>query len=230
MVDVATAAAPSAASAKLTANQSNIDAGQKNLDTGYTTFLSLLTTQLKNQDPTSPLDTNAFTQQLVSMTGVQQQLLTNQLLQQLVSGSTGGQGVAGAVGMIGKTVTAASSEATLSGGAADWRYSLAAPAGTATASIVDALGRTVWSGPAGELGAGEHAFQWDGKSSSGAQQADGGRYTLKIAAADAGGGTVASTVAVRGQVTGVTQADGATMLNLGAGRVPLSQVTAVSGT
>ena len=69
------------------ASQSNLTAGQTSLNTSYSTFLTLLTTQLQNQDPTSPLDTNAFTQQLVAMTGVQQQLLSNQLLQQ-IAGST----------------------------------------------------------------------------------------------------------------------------------------------
>ena len=42
---------------------------QQTLTSSYNTFLTLLTTQLKHQDPTSPLDTNAFTQQLVQMTG-----------------------------------------------------------------------------------------------------------------------------------------------------------------
>lgn len=221
---------PSAGTSQIAANQSNIAAGQKNLDTGYTTFLSLLTTQLKNQDPTSPLDTNAFTQQLVSMTGVQQQLLTNQLLQQLVSGASGGQGVSGAVGMIGKTVTASSADATLSGGKADWSYTLAGNARDATLSIVDQAGKPVWSGPASALTAGEHAFRWDGKDSSGRQLADGGRYTLKVAAEDAAGGSVRADVAVHGQVTAVSQLNGQTVLNLGAAQVSLSQVTAVSGT
>ncbi|MBS0410377.1 MAG: hypothetical protein JSR86_10725 [Proteobacteria bacterium] len=69
----------------------------------YQTFLSLLTTQLKNQDPLSPLDTNQFTQQLTQMTGVEQQLLSNQLLQQLVTAQAGiGQNA----NLIGKMITA----------------------------------------------------------------------------------------------------------------------------
>src|SRR5206468_750039 len=66
------------------------------------TFLKLLTTQLKNQDPLSPLDSNQFTQQIVQMTGVEQQLYSNQLLQQLVN--QGGMGLSSSVGLIGKTV------------------------------------------------------------------------------------------------------------------------------
>lgn len=227
MVD---AVASTAASSQAAANQSNLAAGQKNLDTGFNTFLSLLTTQLKNQDPTSPLDTNAFTQQLVSMTGVQQQLLSNQLLQQLVTSSQGGQGVAGAVGMIGKTVSASTAESALSGGQARWSYNLASPAQNASLSIVDGLGKPVWSGPASALSTGEHEFTWNGRDASGRQLADGGKYTLKVAAADAYGGSVPSTVSVRGTVTAVSTINGQTVLNLGASQVPLSQVTAVSGT
>src|SRR5579875_2098066 len=77
----------------------DIASGQKSLNTSYQDFLTLLTTQLKNQDPSSPMDPNQFTQQIVEMTGVQQQLLSNQLLQQLVSDAPG-SGVSGAVNLI----------------------------------------------------------------------------------------------------------------------------------
>jgi flagellar basal-body rod modification protein FlgD len=79
-----------------------INSGLAALANNQQTFLSLLTTQLKNQNPLSPVDTNQFTQQITQMTGVEQQLLSNQLLQQLVSN----QGLPQAVGMIGKTITA----------------------------------------------------------------------------------------------------------------------------
>ena len=77
--------------------------GKARLATNFDTFMTLLTTQLKNQDPLSPLDTNQFTQQLTQMTGVEQQLLSNQLLQQLVSAQAGiGQNA----NLIGKMITA----------------------------------------------------------------------------------------------------------------------------
>jgi flagellar hook assembly protein FlgD len=83
--------------------QQTINTSLGSLANNYQTFLSLLTTQLKNQDPLSPLDTNQFTQQLTQMTGVEQQLLGNQLLQQLV---TEQGGLSQAAALIGKTVTA----------------------------------------------------------------------------------------------------------------------------
>src|ERR1700739_3823472 len=75
--------------------------GQAQLNGDYTSFLTLLTTQLKNKDPLSPMDTTTFTSHLVEMNGVQQQLLTNNLLTQLVSASTGVGAVGNAVSMIG---------------------------------------------------------------------------------------------------------------------------------
>jgi flagellar hook assembly protein FlgD len=81
----------------------SLNAGLGSLASNFQSFLTLLTTQLKNQDPTTPLDTSQFTQQITQMTGVEQQLLSNQLLQQLVS--TQG-GVASAANLLGETVTA----------------------------------------------------------------------------------------------------------------------------
>ena len=69
----------------LGSTNTTVASGQTQLNTDYNTFLQLLTTQLKNQDPLSPMDTNTFTQQLVAMNGVQQQLQTNSLLQTLVN-------------------------------------------------------------------------------------------------------------------------------------------------
>jgi flagellar basal-body rod modification protein FlgD len=85
------------------ANSISINGGLASLAGNFQSFLSLLTTQLQNQDPLNPTDTNQFTQQITQMTGVEQQLISNQLLQQLVSQQTG---VAAAAGMIGDKITA----------------------------------------------------------------------------------------------------------------------------
>lgn len=207
--------------------QTNIASGQKSLNTTYSEFLTLLTTQLKNQDPSQPLDTNAFTQQLVSMTGVQQQLLSNQLLQQ-IAGQTKDGGVANSVGLIGKTVTAVSSDAVLSGGKASWSYNLAGDAAGATATITDSTGKAVWSGALSDLKKGDHAFSWNGKDFYGVQRADGGTYTLSIAAADGSGGAVANTISVTGVVSSLTSANGSTQVKVGPTPVTLSSITSVT--
>jgi flagellar basal-body rod modification protein FlgD len=191
------------------------------------TFLTLLTTQLKNQDPTSPLDTNQFTAQLTQMTGVEQQLLSNQLLQQLVNQSSG-SGVTGAVDLIGKSVTASGSTATLQSGSATWQYSLGGAAANVTVQVSDSSGNVVFQGPANS-GSGAQTFTWNGKSTAGQQQADGGTYTLTVSAADSGGNTVPVSNAVNGTATAVEQVNGQTMVTVGGVQVPLNAITAVNG-
>jgi len=222
-----TAATSTTSTTGTSSTQSNITAGQQSLNESYSTFLTLLTTQLQNQDPTSPLDTNAFTQQLVSMTGVQQQLLTNQLLQQ-IAGSTSNGGVSSAVDLIGKTATATSSTATLSGGAANWTYNLASPAAAATITVADSTGKVVYSTSATSLAAGNNTFTWNGQNFSGAQLPDGGTYTLAVQAANSSGAAVASTISVTGTVGSVAESNGTTMVNVGPTAVPLSSITAVT--
>ena len=70
----------------------------------FNTFLQLLTTQLKNQNPLDPLDTNQFTQQLVQFAQVEQQMNTNTSLGTLVSLQQTAQSTA-ALGFLGSTVT-----------------------------------------------------------------------------------------------------------------------------
>ena len=95
--------AASAGTSSTSANALSINNGLASLAGNFQSFLSLLTTQLQNQDPLNPTDTNQFTQQITSMTGVEQQLISNQLLQQLVAQQTG---VGAAAGLIGDTITA----------------------------------------------------------------------------------------------------------------------------
>ena len=208
-------------------NAANLASGQSQLNTTYTSFLALLTAQLKNQDPLSPMDTNTFTQQLVSMNGVQQQLLTNNLLQQLVSQSTGAGSVGSAVGLIGKSVTSQSAVQALQNGSATWAYSLASDASKATLEVQDANGNIVWSGPAPGLKAGANTFTWNGQTTSG-QTLTSGNYTLGVSANDASGQAVASTIDIQGTVTGVQTAGGVTQVEVGGVPVNFSTITSVT--
>lgn len=230
MTDVSTAPAASnqlIGAATNASAASNLSAGQGNLNVSYSTFLTLLTTQLKNQDPTSPLDPNQFTQQLVQMTGVQQQLLSNELLQTLVNQSGGSGGVSQAVGLIGKSVRATGDTAVLGGGQAAWSYDLPSDAASATLTVSNAAGRAVWSGPASDLGRGRHDFTWNGRDSSGTQLADGGAYKLTVSAAGSSGAALAATTEVRGVVGSVETLNGAAVLNIGKSQVPFTNVVSV---
>jgi flagellar basal-body rod modification protein FlgD len=191
------------------------------------TFLTLLTTQLKNQDPTSPLDTNQFTAQLTQMTGVEQQLLSNQLLQQLVSQSSGSN-ISNAVNLIGKSVTASSTTATLQNGSASWPYTLGGNAANVSVQVTDASGNVVYTGAA-PAGTGAQNFTWNGQNATGQQQTNGGVYTLAIHAADANGNPVPVNSSVQGAATAIEQVNGQTMVTVSGVQVPLSSVTAVNG-
>src|SRR5690606_10982988 len=130
------------------------------------TFLSILTTQLKNQNPLEPLDTNQFTAQLVQFTGVEQQLKTNEFLETLM---LAGQNTAksDAVSYIGKEVTSSGRTGELTDSeAVFWAYSANANAANATVTIRDANGQTVYT-KTGPIDAGAGTFRWDGKGSDG---------------------------------------------------------------
>ncbi|MCF6200472.1 MAG: flagellar biosynthesis protein FlgD, partial [Hyphomicrobiaceae bacterium] len=95
-------------SAAITNAKATIESGSKSSVTGQTsvtdnfdTFLSLLTTQLQNQDPTKPLDTNEMTQQLVQYSEVEQLLKSNKNLEALISLSSANTSMA-MIGYVGK--------------------------------------------------------------------------------------------------------------------------------
>lgn len=205
---------------------SRIGAGSTMLASNFETFLSLLTSQLKNQDPLSPVDSNQFTAQLTQMAGVEQQLLTNDLLKGLLAAQGGGD-LAGAATYIGKEATAAWSATKFTDGEATWSYELASNAASATLQVLDGSGTVVWSGDAPEKGTGVHDFTWDGKATSGNDGQDGQVYSLRVVAKDAAGGAVDSQVLTRGRITGVEMYDGEPYLTVGNSILPLSTVIAL---
>ena len=198
--------------------------GRARLAENFDTFLSLLTVQLKNQDPLSPMDSNQFTQQIVQMTGVEQQLLTNDLLKKLV-GNTG-SGVSTAVALIGKEVRADSPDAGLKDGKATWTYHFDRAADDVKLEILNERGAVVRSIAPTDNKAGDHSFVWDGKGQAGTAQPEG-TYTLRVTAKDSQGSTVASQVFAEGLVTGVEQKDGSTLLTINGARVPWDKIVSI---
>ncbi|MND85732.1 Basal-body rod modification protein FlgD [compost metagenome] len=203
-----------------------VNAGGQMLASNFQTFLSLLTTQLKNQDPLSPVDSNEFTAQLTQMAGVEQQLLTNDLLTSLLSAQQG-DGLTGAAQYIGKDATAVWAATRFEDGEASWSYELAANAASATLQVLDAAGKVVWSGEAPDKTNGLHDFKWDGQTTGGGQVDDGGVYTLKVLAKDGAGQDVDSQVLIRGRVTGVEMYDGKPFVIVGKSIMPVSSLIAL---
>jgi flagellar basal-body rod modification protein FlgD len=208
-----------------TNSSSSTTTGADQLATSFNTFLTLLTTQMKNQDPTSPMDSTQFTQQLVQMTGVEQQLQTNDLLKQLVGNTS--SGISAAVSLIGKDVRAATDTAALANGQAKWTYALDTAANDTKIEVLDANGTVVHAEEATDNKAGDHSFTWDGKGPSGNKLPDG-TYTLRVTASAANGAAVNSTTYVQGVVTSVEQANGTTMITINGGQVPWDQVTSIT--
>ncbi|MEO6394875.1 MAG: flagellar hook assembly protein FlgD [Devosia sp.] len=189
----------------------------------FDTFLQLLTTQLRNQNPLDPLDTNQFTQQLVQFSSVEQQLKTNDFLSALVAANTNSVQT-NAVGFIGKTVTAAGTRSELIGGKAVWNFSLT-DAATVNVSIKDSNGNVVYT-QAGPLQAGQGEFAWDGTTSTGGR-APSGTYSIQMVGVNAEGGTVPISTETSGVVTGVDFTGSEPVLLVGAARVNLSGITSV---
>jgi flagellar basal-body rod modification protein FlgD len=75
------------------------------LSTNFNSFLNLLMTQMKNQDPTSPLDSNRFTSELVRFSQMEQQISTNSSRGQLIQSTQAGD-LTQAGWMLGSSVTA----------------------------------------------------------------------------------------------------------------------------
>ena len=203
-----------------------INTGSTMLASNFETFLSLLTAQLKNQDPLSPVDSNAFTAQLTQMAGVEQQLLTNTLLNSLLQAQQG-DGLTGAAQYIGKDATAVWSATRYEDGEANWSYELGGNAATATIQVLDASGKVVWTEDAPAKTNGMHDFKWDGKTTGGGQVDDGGVYTMKVIAKDGAGKDVDSQVIIRGRVTGVEMYDGAPYVTIGKSIMPVSSLIAL---
>ncbi|SFS88692.1 flagellar hook assembly protein FlgD [Brevundimonas viscosa] len=203
-----------------------INSGQTMLASNFETFLSLLTAQLKNQDPLSPVDSNQFTAQLTQMAGVEQQLLTNELLKGMLD-AQGGGGLGDAADFIGKEATAAWPATRFQDGEATWSYELAGNAASATLQVVNGAGQVVWQGEAPSKTTGVHDFTWDGETTTGGDAQDGEVYTLKVVATNAAGDSLDAQVLTRGRVTGVEMYDGEIFLTVGPSVLPMSSVIAL---
>jgi flagellar basal-body rod modification protein FlgD len=177
----------------------------------FTTFLQLLTTQLRNQNPLDPLDTNQFTQQLVQFAQVEQQLKSNTQLETLVSLQKATQATQ-ALGYVGQTVAIDGQTSKLtSATGAGWSFNSPKPA-SATINIINSAGATVFSG-AYSLNSGIQNFVWDGRNNSGVKQPDGD-YKLAITAKDATGQSVAVSTEIQGVVDSVDMAKSPPVLSV----------------
>ena len=205
-----------------TSGSSNLS--RQTIAQNFDTFLNILTTQLRNQNPLDPLDTNQFTQQLVQFTGVEQQLKTNDFLQALLL-NTQSTARSDAVSYIGKEVSASGKTAELKDGGAYWTYNAASNVANATVTIKNAAGSVVYV-EQGSLNGGSGAFLWDGKGSDGNFQPDG-VYTIEIKGTNVAGNTVAISTSSVGVVTAIDFSGPEPILTVGNNKIALKDVTNV---
>ena len=190
----------------------------------FDTFLQLLTTQLRNQNPLDPLDTNQFTQQLVQFTGVEQQLKTNEFLEAMMT-STQTANNSQAVSYVGKIVTASGTKSELVDGTATWHFAVDSKADI-NATVRDANGNVVYT-KAGTVNKGESVFTWDGVGNDGKPRPDGS-YTVTIEARDSSTGKLISVATeMTGEVTGVDFTGSEPVLIVGGARVNMSAILSV---
>lgn len=176
-------------------------------------FLTLLMTQIKNQDPLNPMDNAAVTTQLAQLNTVNGIEKLNATLSQLLSGYNEAQGLQ-AAGIIGKNVMVAGNSLPLTAGkSAFGGASLAAAADKVTLTIKDASGKIVQSKDLGAQEAGIMYFSWDGKDDAGNAMKEG-NYTFSIAAT-AGGKKIDATAMEIGTVSAVTRSKDGFILDLG---------------
>jgi flagellar basal-body rod modification protein FlgD len=216
---------PTPASTATTPATSTTDNSAATIGSDYNTFLKLLTTQLQNQDPESPLDTNQMTQQLVSFSQVEQAVNTNTKLDQLVALQSTNQTVA-SLPLVGHTVEIADSKGALVNGQLTYGYNLPSTATSTTLTVTDADGNTVYQGQ-GETTAGFNAFAWNGKASDGSTVPDG-IYTLNVAATAADGSAITAAISSYGKIDSIEINNGAASLRMGTLSEPLSKITAIT--
>ena len=190
----------------------------------FQSFLQLLTTQLQNQNPLSPLDTNQFTQQLVEFAGVQQQLNTNDSLATLVSLQQTAQSTQ-ALEFVGKTALVNGSTATMTKSTATWQLS-AASNSTLTVTIASSNGQTAFTGTYAMSAGNSQPFTWNGQGNDGTQWPDG-NYTLTATAKDSSGNTVAIKTQVEGVVSSVDLTQSPPLLSIGGQTFTVNQIQSI---
>jgi flagellar basal-body rod modification protein FlgD len=189
-------------------------------------FLTLFLTQLQNQDPTSPMDTNEMTNQLVQFTSVEQQIETNKSLASLVSAQAANMN-ATAVNYLGEKVAFTGNTTNLTDDGARWSYILPENAASTTINVFNDDGDLVHS-EEGRTDAGERfEFNWDGTDQND-KKLPNGPYSIQINALNAEGEGINAEIESVGLVTGVvTGAEGPSLM-IGEITVEMNEIRRVS--
>ncbi len=198
-------------------------AATSSLDGNFNDFLNMLMTQLQNQDPSSPMDTDTFTSELVQFSSVEQQIQTNTSLTNLIQLTQGSEVIQGS-SMIGQQVTVQSTQIPLQNGTGT--VNLTSPAAEKVSiSITNSSGTDIFDTTV-NAAAGNNTFTWNGTNNAG-QTVPNGLYTMVATGSNVGGGTSTLPFTVTGTATGVISSGTTVDLQLGPLSVPFSSITSV---
>ena len=199
----------------------------------FDTFLTLLTTQLKNQDPTSPMESDKFTDQLSQFAQVEQGIQSNKNLEDLIAMQSQ-QRQLSALSYVGAEIEAVGDTNWLEeGGELKYKYNVSPEVPRLQLQIQDQSGKTIYSEELTDV-SGLQSFTWDGKNNSGVEQA-AGAYTLVLRPMAANGDTFQTdkgkpasvAIGIIGSVDSVDIDDSDIYLRIGDVSVPFSTLTNV---
>jgi flagellar basal-body rod modification protein FlgD len=193
------------------------------LASNFQDFLKMLMTQLKNQDPTSPMDTNQFTSELVQFASVQQQIDTNASMAQLIQLGQSGQ-VLQSANIVGHKVALNSNSIMLQNGAGGINFTAPA-AGPVAIGIYGSNGAQLYSTVV-NAAKGSNTWTWNGQTGNGTQLPDGS-YRVQVATSGSGGAATSVPFTVQGTVTGVNQSGNGLALQFGSISVPFSDLASL---
>lgn len=193
---------------------------------GKDAFLQLLITQMRYQDPLSPMENEAFLAQLAQFSSLEQMQQLNENFESVLLLSQS-QNNNGATALIGKHVRASGETVDVGPeGSVELGYFLASDAQAVEIRVVDDSGRTIKTLVANEAEAGSNVVEWDGRDAAGTR-VDPGSYRFEVTATDANGAEVPVTRTVTGLVEGVTFRSGQALLLVGDREIPLTDVLEV---
>lgn len=193
-------------------------------------FLTLLVTQMQNQDPLEPMSNQEFAAQMAQFGQLERlNSIDGNLVASLEAQVLSTQAVTNtmAASLIGKEVLAAGNSVVLDGSSAKLYVSLSEPAEKMTIDIYNDDGKVVWSIQTGAKSAGPQTIAWDGTNNAGDPLPEG-IYTYKVSAKDINGQVVELLTATSGIITGVSYESGVATLMVGDLFFPMGDVISIS--
>ncbi|GAA0598711.1 flagellar hook assembly protein FlgD [Caenispirillum bisanense] len=190
-------------------------------------FLLMLTTQLQNQDPLSPMESNEFTQQLTSFAQVEQQIGINENLQSMMSLQKSSMNTM-ALGFLGKYAEIEDNVVHMKGDPVKFAYNVSAQSKNVTIELRNKNGQVVKT-INGNLAPGAHVYTWNGLGDDNTKQPNGD-YTVTIKAVDKDDKPVRTWTTVQAKITGVSTDGTEPYLTINGVAVPMREINAVTET